>query len=75
MFDTVQPQGPTPIGKRLNVLVNGYLDGLDKAKRSNRQLPKPVNMLVLTDGTPSQSLSMDNALVCVADLIQLYNSG
>ncbi|RDX53805.1 hypothetical protein OH76DRAFT_1152031 [Lentinus brumalis] len=53
MFDTVQPQGPTPIGKRLNVLVNGYLDGLDKAKRSNRQLPKPVNMLVLTDGTPT----------------------
>ncbi|KAI0722380.1 hypothetical protein C8T65DRAFT_137640 [Cerioporus squamosus] len=53
LFDRVRPSGITPIGERLNVLLNDYLDDLDRAKRYNNQLPKPVNILVLTDGVPT----------------------
>ncbi|RPD66878.1 hypothetical protein L226DRAFT_529278 [Lentinus tigrinus ALCF2SS1-7] len=53
LFDAVQPDGITPIGEKLDTLLNDYLDQVDEAKKSKRQLPKPVNILVLTDGTPT----------------------
>ena len=82
LFDTVQPTGITPIGDRLNAILNDYLDELDAAKKAMREeaarsfktdgprktkLPKPVNILVLTDGVPSEPSL--RSITCVYTLL------
>ena len=90
LFDTVQPTGITPIGDRLNAILNDYLDELDAAKKAMREeaarsfktdaprktkLPKPVNILVLTDGVPSEPSLSSIACVHTADPAHSFNSG
>lgn len=61
LFDTVRPEGPTPIGEKLESLLLYYMDNLEKAKahadegdHSLMRMIKPVNYIVITDGAPSK---------------------
>jgi len=60
-FASLYPDGPTPIGHRLDIILGDYFRGLDVAKKhedagdySARNKIKPVNVIVITDGTPSE---------------------
>jgi len=57
LFDSVRPNGHTPIGERLEELLLYYLNQLDevKAKSDDKgmRLIKPVNYIVITDGAPT----------------------
>lgn len=60
-FAGLRPEGPTPIGYRLDHILGDYFRDLDAAKRredagdyyARRQI-KPINMIVITDGAPSE---------------------
>ncbi|KAG6373860.1 hypothetical protein JVT61DRAFT_6012 [Boletus reticuloceps] len=60
LFRHVQPEGPTPIANKLDILVGDYVDKLERAGRRKhkgdalalRQI-KPVNFIVITDGVPT----------------------
>jgi hypothetical protein len=61
LFDNVVPFGVTPIGERLETLFLDYLGRLEKAKdrydagdTDAMANIKPVNYIVLTDGSPSK---------------------
>lgn len=59
-FANLQPCGPTPIGHRLDIILGDYFRQLDAAKRQEdagdyfaRKQIKPVNVIVITDGAPT----------------------
>ena len=52
VFDTVRPSGGTPTGTRLNAILKPYLRECE-AKRDNFDALKPLNIIVITDGVPS----------------------
>lgn len=53
IFREVRPQGSTPTGKRLNAIMSPYLQELLKCKARGAELPKPMNIIVITDGAPT----------------------
>ncbi|KAL4076384.1 hypothetical protein J3A83DRAFT_4052337, partial [Scleroderma citrinum] len=60
LFDDVMPQGYTPIGEKLEELLLEYIQKLEKAQHrhdstGNSALKriKPVNFIVITDGSPT----------------------
>ena len=57
LFDQVEPRGVTPIGDRLESLLQPYLRKLEAAGNSTQAFKeiKPVNYLIITDGAPSES--------------------
>ena len=52
IFDTVRPGGGTPTGKKLNAILKPYLEKCE-ANKSNIDAVKPLNIIVITDGVPS----------------------
>jgi hypothetical protein len=50
LFKTVRPLRTTPIGARLEDLLRKYLAALERAED---ELPKPLNIIIITDGIPS----------------------
>lgn len=52
IFDTVRPSGGTPTGTRLNAILKPYLRECE-AKKSNFDNVKPLNIIVITDGVPT----------------------
>ncbi|OAX42055.1 hypothetical protein K503DRAFT_767131 [Rhizopogon vinicolor AM-OR11-026] len=59
-FAGLRPEGPTPIGHRLDIILGDYFRGLDAAKKQEdagdyyaRKQIKPVNVIVITDGAPT----------------------
>lgn len=55
LFNSVRPDGWTYIGKRLNKLLEDYINKLDSAmkKQGRKDVIKPINYIVLTDGEAS----------------------
>jgi len=61
LFDSINPDGPTPTGERLEMLLLEYWDTLDaytdRKKRGaltpGEKAPKKLNIVVITDGCPS----------------------
>ncbi|KAJ8087104.1 hypothetical protein PM082_005932 [Marasmius tenuissimus] len=55
LFDQVEPRGVTPIGERLESLLQPYLRELEAAGNTAQALKeiKPVNYLIITDGAPT----------------------
>ena len=51
LFHDVRPNGGTPLGQKLDMLLTAYLERLDEQRESI----KPVNYIVITDGAPSWS--------------------
>ena len=59
LFDSVRPNGLTPIGDKLDRLLRQYLSELDEAKLQGREdSVKPVNYIVITDGAASEPSSI-----------------
>ncbi|KAF2683752.1 hypothetical protein K458DRAFT_389678 [Lentithecium fluviatile CBS 122367] len=56
IFRTVKPGGATPTGQRLNKILKPYLARLEADKMSNRETTKPINIIVITDGAPSDDV-------------------
>ncbi|KAI0080872.1 hypothetical protein K474DRAFT_1657379 [Panus rudis PR-1116 ss-1] len=62
LFNSVQPNGITEIGKCLERLMNIYLDELESEEKArvhaSEELPtKPLNIIVITDGISSDTVS------------------
>lgn len=52
IFSTVRPGGGTPTGQRLNAILKPYL----KACERDMDAVKPLNLIVITDGEPSDDV-------------------
>lgn len=63
VFDTVRPSGGTPTGTRLNAILKPYLRECE-AKKSNFDNLKPLNIIVITDGVPTDD--PESVIVSVA---------
>jgi len=53
IFSTVRPSGSTPTGQRLNALLRPYLS---KCSTNGCEATKPMNIIVITDGMPTDDL-------------------
>jgi hypothetical protein len=54
IFENVSPAGTTPLGHRLEELLNPYIEKLEAAKTfSEVRKIKPIDILVITDGIPT----------------------
>lgn len=53
IFSTVRPWGGTPTGQRLNSILKPYIR---KLEQNPKNPPKPVNIIVITDGEPSDDV-------------------
>lgn len=51
LFAETRPRGSTPTGKRLGGILRAYMHELKKSK--GRGTVKPLNVIVITDGSPS----------------------
>ena len=61
IFREISPLGSTPMGKRLNAIIDLYLQELVKCKKKTRggeaaELPKPMNIIVITDGCSHRTI-------------------
>ncbi|KAI5456134.1 hypothetical protein BGZ63DRAFT_435476 [Mariannaea sp. PMI_226] len=54
-FEEANPQGATPTGTCLNRILRPYLKNL-KANKNSMEDVKPVNIIVITDGMPTDNL-------------------
>lgn len=52
IFETVKPGGGTPTGTKLNAILKPYLRECE-AKKSDMDAVKPLNIIVITDGVPT----------------------
>lgn len=52
IFSSVRPQGGTPTGQRLNQILKPYL----RLYEANPDRTKPLNIIVITDGEPSDDV-------------------
>ncbi|CAL3972112.1 unnamed protein product [Diplocarpon coronariae] len=55
IFERVRPQGGTPTGLRVHNILKPYLAKLESEMAAGREM-KPLNMIVLTDGVPSDDV-------------------
>ncbi|KAE8451493.1 hypothetical protein EG329_003566 [Mollisiaceae sp. DMI_Dod_QoI] len=55
IFERVRPGGGTPTGIRIHNILKPYLAKLEKEISEGREL-KPLNLIVLTDGVPSDDV-------------------
>jgi len=52
IFSTVRPRGGTPTGQRINQILKPYLQRCER----NLDTTKPLNLIVITDGEPSDDV-------------------
>jgi uncharacterized protein YegL len=55
IFTAVRPSGGTPTGTRLHHILKPYLQLLSD-KQDNMEMVKPINIIVITDGVPSDDV-------------------
>ncbi|EGY22602.1 hypothetical protein HYQ45_014855 [Verticillium longisporum] len=55
IFSTVRPSGGTPTGTRLHAILKPYL-ALCAANEADIESVKPINIIVITDGVPSDDV-------------------
>lgn len=72
LFDSIDPDGITPTGEKLEIILLGYILQIEEAQDHDRAEPvgkgtalkgiKPLNIIVITDGEPcasQQHVSLD----------------
>lgn len=68
LFERVQPNGPTPTGEKLEMLLLSYLDEIEDWKAGKRQAgqrePKKRSNIIITDGSPSDD--PESVIVAIA---------
>ncbi|KAK1596000.1 uncharacterized protein LY79DRAFT_588178 [Colletotrichum navitas] len=62
IFTTVRPCGATPTGQRLSAILRPYMQLLEK--NVNVEAVKPINIIVITDGAPSDDV--ESTIISVA---------
>lgn len=55
IFDRVRPYGGTPTGTRVHNILKPYLAKLEAVMKEGKEM-KPLNLIVLTDGVPSDDV-------------------
>lgn len=65
IFGKVSPGGLTPTGKRLGDIIRPYLKTLEGAGATESK-PKPLNIIVITDGCPSDGKELESVIVKAA---------
>ena len=63
IFETVRPSGGTPTGRRLDAILRPYLRDCE-AKKHDFDSVKPLNIIVITDGVPTDD--PESVIVSVA---------
>jgi hypothetical protein len=61
LFERTQPSGATPTGKRLEALLTEYIS----LYRRSRGKVKPLNIICITDGEPSDPSAWNVPLLIV----------
>ncbi|KAF2660038.1 hypothetical protein K491DRAFT_701856 [Lophiostoma macrostomum CBS 122681] len=56
IFDRVQPSGGTPTGRRLRNIIRPYLT---KLETDGEDRTKPINIIVITDGVPTDDVEQE----------------
>jgi uncharacterized protein YegL len=68
LFERTRPSGATPTGKRLEALLTAYI----ALYRRSRGEVKPLNVICITDGEPSDPRRLERAIVdCARQLDKL----
>lgn len=62
IFGQVSPGGLTPTGKRLEDIIGPYIKTLERAGAIQPK-PKPLNIIVITDGCPTDGKNLESAIV------------
>lgn len=75
IFSHVSPSGMTPTGRRLNDIIDPYLNklegrgggggGLSLSSKKKENL-KPLNIIVITDGAPTDASEVESTIVSAA---------
>jgi hypothetical protein len=76
IFKNVRPLGGTPTGTRLNQIMKPYLreleNSLEKQAHGHEPTVKPMNIIVITDGVPSDDV--ESVIVSAARKLDSYNA-
>ena len=64
IFNQFEPAGKTPTGKKLKAILDPYLEKCKTAHARGCAWPKPLNVIVITDGAPTDDL--ESVLVDIA---------
>jgi len=76
LFNHVRPGGGTPIGTRINQIMKSYLRAYEQAIAANGDPDnsgvKPVNMIVITDGVPTDD--PESVIVSIAKRLDKANA-
>jgi hypothetical protein len=77
IFESVYPHGDTPIGARLKDILEPYLHHLEESLRNAREnmdhvsAVRPINIIVITDGKPTDDLENDLVATLVSTATKL----
>ena len=69
------PSRETPTGERLEVILKPYIEECEKKHRKNVDLPKKLNVIVITDGAPQDKTKVETVLIDIGrrlDRIEAY---
>ncbi|MCJ1266847.1 hypothetical protein MMC22_006732 [Lobaria immixta] len=68
IFEHVTPDSGTPTGQRLKDILNPYLRDFETYVKASKgiQRPKPVNIIVITDGKPNNPDELENYIINTA---------
>lgn len=65
-FGQVSPSGMTPTGKRLNDIMEPYINKLERPGGAAQSKLKPLNIIVITDGAPNSPSDLESTIVSAA---------
>lgn len=65
-FDTVLPSGSTPTSMRLDDILRPYIEDCEYAKQKRSKLPKPMILVVVSDGRADDSEGLRDTIVEMA---------
>jgi hypothetical protein len=66
LFRKVEPRRSTPTKSALRRITEPYMQALEASKANGTARPKPMNLLVLTDGSPNRGEEPEALIVDLA---------
>lgn len=70
LFTSVTPRGWTPLGTRLDAILSAYQCKL----KENPEKTKPLNLIVITDGAPTDDPATEDAILRSARALDAWNA-
>lgn len=74
IFGKVSPCGGTPTGKRLGDIISPYLQKLGQRSNTNNTKIKPLNIIVITDGCPTDEQRLESVIVEAAKKLDVLEA-